>query len=462
MTQTEPWSIPGHWKWQVIGDKADVIGGGTPSTKNDANYHGGEIPWITPADLSGHTEKYIQRGRRNITDEGLRGSSARLMRAGTVLFSSRAPIGYVAIAANPVSTNQGFKSFVPDDDVDSDYLYYYLQRARELALQLASGTTFPEISGKNAKHIPLPLPPLDEQRQIVEAIETQFARLDDAVAALERARTRLKRYRASVLKSACEGTLVPTEADLALQEGRAYEPASVLLKRIQAERDAAPSKRRGRKASTPVDTSDLPELPDGWAWTTVDEVATEVRYGSSSKTHEDDSGIPVLRMGNIQDGELNLASLKYLDLDHHEFPELLLQQNDVLFNRTNSAELVGKSAIYREIPAKCSYASYLIRVRIGVPSLAEFLVFYINSTFGREWVRSVVNQQVGQANVNGTKLKALNLLVPPLAEQERIVEEVERRLSVIEQMEASVETNLKRAESLRQSILRQAFSGRLT
>src|SRR5699024_9796490 len=143
----------------------------------------------------------------------------RLMPAGAVLFSSRAPIGYVAIAANPVSTNQGFKSFVLNGDVDPGYLYYYLQRARELALQLASVTTFPEISGKSAKRIPLPLPPIDEQKQIVEALETQFARLDDAVAAHERARTRFKRYRASVLKSACGGTLVPTEADLARQEG---------------------------------------------------------------------------------------------------------------------------------------------------------------------------------------------------------------------------------------------------
>src|SRR5690606_35514368 len=118
---------------------------------DNANYDGGTIPWITPADLSGYTEKYIERGRRNITEKGLNGSSARLMPEGTVLFSSRAPIGYVAIARNPVSTNQGFKSFVPHDGVDPEYLYYYLKRAKELALKLASGTTFPEISGKNAK-----------------------------------------------------------------------------------------------------------------------------------------------------------------------------------------------------------------------------------------------------------------------------------------------------------------------
>ncbi len=341
-------------------------------------------------------------------------------------------------------------------------LYGMRASARELATK-ATGSTFAAVSGAVVREHLLPLPStLDEQKQIVEAIETQFARLDDAVASLRRARARLKRYRASVLKAACEGRLVPTEAELARQEGRSYEPASVLLERIRTEREATPGQKRGKVRATPVlDTAQLSKLPDGWAWTTVEQVANEVRYGTSAKTHSDPSGVPVLRMGNIQDGELNLDSLKYLNHTHPEFPALLLQPNDVLFNRTNSAELVGKSALYKRPAGAFSYASYLIRVRIVVPSMARLLVYYINSAYGRTWVRSVVNQQVGQANVNGSKLKALHFPVPPLAEQERIVAEVEQLVSVIEQMEATISANLKRAGSLRQSILRLAFSGRL-
>ena len=110
--------------------------------------------------------------------------------------------------------------------------------------------------------------------------------------------------------------------------------------------------------------SELPELPEGWCWATVDQVSTTVKYGSSAKTSLDLEGVPVLRMGNIQEGTLNLERLKHLPLDHSEFPKLLLANGDLLFNRTNSAELVGKTAVYRGRPDPCSFASYLISVRM--------------------------------------------------------------------------------------------------
>ena len=169
----------------------------------------------------------------------------------------------------------------------------------------------------------------------------------------------------------------------------------------------------------------------------------------------------MLRMGNINDGSLDLENLKYLPASHEEFPDLLLEPRDILFNRTNSAELVGKTAVYRGNPTPCSFASYLIRLRLLPGCVAQFLAYYINSFFGRAWIKSVVSQQVGQANVNGTKLQDLVLPLPPLAEQERIVGEVERRLSVIEELDAAVTANLKRAERLRQSILHRAFTGAL-
>jgi type I restriction enzyme S subunit len=123
------WAIPDTWSWTVASEIAQIIGGGTPSTRDPENFDGGDIPWITPADLTGYREKMIRRGERNITEKGLRECGARVMPTGTVLFSSRAPIGYVAVADNPVATNQGFKSFIPSEAVTSDYLYYYMQFA---------------------------------------------------------------------------------------------------------------------------------------------------------------------------------------------------------------------------------------------------------------------------------------------------------------------------------------------
>ncbi|HET6381848.1 MAG TPA: restriction endonuclease subunit S, partial [Armatimonadota bacterium] len=180
-----------------------------------------------------------------------------------------------------------------------------------------------------------------------------------------------------------------------------------------------------------------------------------------AKTSDDVEGVPVLRMGNIQRGALDLSSLKYLPENHAEFPELLLAGGELLFNRTNSPELVGKCAVYRGTPTRCSYASYLIALELLPGCHPDYLSYFVNSTLGRLWVASVVIQQVGQANVNGTKLKALVFPLPPVAEQHRIVAEVDRRLSIIDGLEAGVEANLKRAERLRQSILKRAFEGNL-
>ena len=202
-----------------MGDVSRIVGGGTPKTSDSSNFSGGKIPWITPADLSNYKDKFITDGARSITDRGFKTSSARLLPPGSVLLSSRAPIGYVAIAAQPVTTNQGFKSFILLDGVDASYVYYYLLRSKELIDGLGVGTTFKELSGARAARIPFPLAPLPEQRRIVAEIEKQFSRLDASVEALKRAQANLKRYRSSVLKMACEGTLVPTEGGTGQRRG---------------------------------------------------------------------------------------------------------------------------------------------------------------------------------------------------------------------------------------------------
>ena len=282
----EPWEIPDSWVWTKTAEVAVIVGGGTPKTSAPKNFEGGEIPWITPADLSGYKTKYIARGARNITEAGLNGSSARLLPANTVLFSSRAPIGYVAIASQPVTTNQGFKSFVLPKGIDPSFVYYYFLRAKETIESLGGGTTFKEISGATAATIPLALAPLAEQHRIVAEIETQFTRLDASVSALRRAQANLKRYRASVLKDACEGRLVPTESELSRTEGRDYEAAAVLLERILAERRArweSQETRRGKyKEPSAPDASDLPELPEGWLWSAIGQ-CFEVYVGATPK-----------------------------------------------------------------------------------------------------------------------------------------------------------------------------------
>ena len=119
-------NFPQGWEVKTLGEVGKVVSGGTPSTSNKDNFDG-EIAWITPADLSGYKEKYISKGKRNLSEQGLKNSSARLLPPNSILFSSRAPIGYVAIASNTLCTNQGFKNLIPNDDVSSEYIYYFLK-----------------------------------------------------------------------------------------------------------------------------------------------------------------------------------------------------------------------------------------------------------------------------------------------------------------------------------------------
>lgn len=390
---------------------------------------------------------------------------AALLPPGAVLVVTRSGILShtlpVATTRMPVTINQDIKALVPRTGVLPKYVAYALKGAGQRILNSCSkhGTTVASIETNALLDFEIPLVDLDEQRSIVAEIDKQFSRLDEAVANLQRVKANLKRYKAAVLKAAVEGRLVETEASIAHREGRGYETGEQLLQRILEARRSQWVGRGKYKQPTAECKGDQSDLPEGWSSASVEALSAVAEYGSSAKTNEDTSGVPVLRMGNISDGVLSFDSLKYLPGDHDEFPKLFLEPGDLLFNRTNSPELVGKTAVFRSAASRAfSFASYLIRVRlVRGGALPEFVAAFINSSYGRQWVKSVVTQQVGQANVNGTKLQALRIPLPPEREQLRIVAELDLRLSILGGVEAEVDANLERAQALRQSVLAKSF-----
>ena len=449
--KSEPWQIPSTWVWVQSGEIAEIVGGSTPRTDDPANFEGGDIPWITPADLSGYHEKFIGRGERNITRRGLSNSGARLMPGGTVLFSSRAPIGYVAIASNPLSTNQGFKSFVLSPLIRSDYAYYYLSRARELAVELSSGTTFREISGAKAATIPFAVAPFDEQGRIVSEIEKQFTRLNVAVAALKRVQANLKRYRAAVLKAAVEGRLVLTEVELARREGRSYESASEMLKGIRAGLHV----RREPKA---LDEATLPSLPDGWVWTSLGQLFS-VNVGatpSRSKPEYWNGDIPWVSSGEIQFCRIRETREKITQLGLTNSSTSIHQPGTVLLGMIGEGKTRGQTAIL-EIAACNNQNSAAIRV-FETPIPPEYVYRFLEGEYERT---RRLSSGGNQPALNKERVRAIPIPLPPLAEIRRIVSAVEERISVIDQLGKQVEMNLQRAERLRQAILKRALEGRL-
>lgn len=201
-----PSTSPTHWEVKKLKDIGKISSGGTPSTSNDNNF-GGNIAWITPADLTGYKDKFISKGKRNLSEAGLKNSSAKILPKGTILFSSRAPIGYVAIAQNEISTNQGFKNLTPNESVISEYVYYYLLGSKNLAEQSASGTTFKEISATAFSNLPIPLPPLSEQNLIVAEIDRRFAIVDKTLNLIDKSIQNAKNLKQSILKKAFSGEL---------------------------------------------------------------------------------------------------------------------------------------------------------------------------------------------------------------------------------------------------------------
>ena len=320
-------------------------------------------------------------------------------------------------------------------------------------LQYVSGTTRLKLTQGGMKRIKFPLPPLAEQRRIVAKLDALTARLTRAGKELDRVPVLAERMRQAAVKDAFAGALTTKWRD----DNPGHSAASL---DDTAEAYVSLAGVMRRKPTAEIDWKPEIELPEGWRWASIDELIAAAQYGSSSKTSDDDSGVPVFRMGNIQRGELDWTNLKFLPFDHSEFPGLFLDEGDVLFNRTNSFELVGKSAVFRGHERPVSYASYLIRLKCSA-ILPDLLARYINSPYGRAWIDKVASQQVGQANVNGTKLKALGIPLAPAEEQKEILRILDNAFARADRLEAEAAKARALLDRMEAAILARAFRGEL-
>jgi type I restriction enzyme S subunit len=339
------------------------------------------------------------------------------------------------------------------------------------------GVAQPDLGLAHIRELALPFAPLAEQERILSKIEELFSELDAGVELLKKLKAKLKRYRQAVLKAAVEGKLTKDWREAHQGE---LEPASVLLERILKERrekweaeQLAQMKTKGKtpkddswklKYKEPVapDTSDLPELPKGWVWAKLDQLLSFLRNGISKKPNAE-SGTPILRISAVRPMSVNTEDVRFLDSEPDEFADYVLSPGDLLFTRYNgNPKLAGVCGVVRSLPRKTVHPDKLIRAKI-VPfsSLPTFLEIALNVGYSRIFLASRVRTTAGQAGISGSDVRSIPLPLPPLVEQKHIVEEVERRLSVADELEKVIDQNLKRAEKLRLSILKKAFEGKL-
>jgi len=390
----------------------------------------------------------------------LAASSARIIPKRSVLFSSRAPIGYVAIAGNDLTTNQGFKSVAVSDQFDEVFLYYYLKSAKALAEENASGTTFKEISGSRFAQLPIPVAPLNEQRRIVEKIETLFARVDKGEEALREVQKLLARYRQSVLKAAVTGQLT---ADWRAENARRLEHGRDLLARILKARRETWQGRGKYKEPIAPDTTDLPELPEGWVWASLAQL-TDIKGGvtvDKKRELSDPVTLPYLRVANVQNGFLNFGEVKEITINRDKAEQCLLQPGDILLNEGGDRDKLGRGWVWNGEIVRCIHQNHVFRARPIIKEISSKYISYYANAFGQPFFMQKGKQSVNLASISLTAISLLPIPLPSIDEQAEVVMAMEAKLEGVEKAVEVCETEFARSTALRQSILRDAFTGLL-
>lgn len=392
------------WIECTLGEVCFTTSGGTPSRQNK-DFYNGNIPWVKSGELD---KGIIYDSEEHITKEAIKKSSAKIFPKGTLLFALYgATIGKMATLGVDAATNQAICGIYKSDAFNSEYLYHNLFFQKNFLIQQGIGGAQPNISQTILKKLNIPIPPLVEQKAIVKKIEELFSSLDSGIADLKKAQDQLVIYRQAVLKKAFEGELT-----------------NINLKK-----------------------------------TILNELIHSVEYGTSEKSLNDGE-VPVLRMGNMQKGLIDWNDLKYTS-NQNDIDKYCLNKEDVLFNRTNSPEHVGKTSIFLS-NRKAIFAGYLIRINYDRNKLiGKFLTYYLNSHQAKIYGNDVKTDGVNQSNINGTKLKKYPIPICSIQEQHQIVQEIESRLSVCDNVEESIKESLQKAQALRQSILKKAFEGKL-
>lgn len=380
-----------------LSEVGTIVSGATPRTAEEDNF-GGNIPWITPADLSSYSAKYISHGARSLTEKGYNSCATQLMPEGTVLFSSRAPIGYVAIASNPICTNQGFKSIIPNKSILSEYLYYQLKYLKKHIQDLGSGTTFKEISAKKLSTVQVVVPSISEQRRIVAQIEELFSELDAGVETLQGIKQQLAVYRQAVLKDAFREL-----------EGRA----------------------------------------------SIESVCSSVSDGDHMPPPKADKGIPFIMISNIENNRINWEKTAFVNEGYYNSIDVKRkpQEGDVLYTVTGS---FGIPVLVDFDDAFC-FQRHIALLRPNDRIDQKYLYYALQESSVYVQAEKKATGTAQKTVGLGVLRKIVIPYIDSIAEQQEIAAEIEEKLDQCKIIEETVDTALVQASAMRQSILKQAF-----
>ena len=440
-----PFVIPETWEYCRLNSIGNIVGGGTPKTKINEYWENGDIPWLTPADMKYVEGKYVSQGARNITNLGLEKSSAQLIPKNSIVYSSRAPIGYIAISNNKLSTNQGFKSLVLIDFNIVDYMYYCLISFTDEIKSRASGTTFKEISKTKFGETIIPIPPINEQKRIVKKIEelipliTEYGNLRKKLDKLNSEFPH--KIKSSILQEAIRGKLVPQDPN--------DEPASILLERIHDEKERLIKEKKikrnknesfiykknshfyeivGKKETNCIDDEIPFEIPSNWIWVRLQSLG-EIIGGGTPKTKNSE----YWEGGNIAwltPADMKYINGKYVSRGKRDITKLGLEKS--------SAKLMPRNSVVYSTRAPIGYIAITnneLSTNQGFKSINPYDKNIVNYIY---YVLIGLTKEI-QSRASGTTFKEISgkkfgetlIPLPPLNEQKNIVKKIEKLFSII-------------------------------
>lgn len=386
-------------EFKKLGELFKITSGGTPSKRNNKFYENGTIPWIKTGDLK---EKNIVKSSEFITELAVKKSSAKLFPKNTVLIAMYgATIGATSILKIDATTNQACCAFLPNEEILPEFLYYYFKVNKSKIVSLGVGGAQPNISATILKNIKIPVFSLIKQQKIINILDKAQELIDKRKAQIE-----------------------------ALDE---------LVKSRFIEMFGAPGTN-----------------PMKWPEGTIRDVVTEVKYGTSKPAVEGGK-YKYLRMNNITyNGYLDITDLKYIDIPDKDIEKCIVRKGDVLFNRTNSKELVGKTCVF-DLDEPMIIAGYIIRVRTNNKVLPEYLSAVLNSKYGKDVLYGMCKAIVGQANINAQELQDIKIFIPPVELQKQYVEFIKQ----VDKLKFEIQESLKELEDNFKSLMQKAFKGEL-
>ena len=489
-----PFQIPENWQWVRLGNVGQIVGGGTPKTNHPEYFAKIGIPWFTPADLYKLNKKFITRGKRDISEIGLKKSSAQLMPVGTVIFSSRAPIGYVAIALNELATNQGFKSCIPFVMDMNEYIYYFLKFAGKEIDRNASGTTFKEVSGKKVSHILLPLPPLNEQKRIVTKVDQLMALCDQLEARQQEKheqRIRLNnaaldkfltaptpeelslhwqricdnfdllydapetvgQLRQAILQLAVQGKLVAQNPE--------DEPALVLLEEINNEKERLVKDKKISKIKPlpPIKENEISyELPEKWMWTRLGEALIKITDGMHHSPLNGPKGdFKYITAKNIKSKGINLSNITYVSAKVHEeiYNRCDPEPGNILYIKDGATTGI---VTINDLNEQFSMLSSVALLKNPSKIYNRYLLYVLRSPYFYSLMR---NDMSGVAITRVTLTKLNRALIPlaPFEEQKRIVAKVDQLMALCDELEAGLAQAQTDGGKLMEAVVHHVLAG---